>query len=89
MNTDSIEKAAASLGQALSKNGIKLHLTESLATDSKALSELLSVKKSIFLESLHGGNRQKMAELLQFCKENEVEVIGALGVAELTLGNRE
>lgn len=89
VNTDSIEKAAASLGQALSKNGIKLHLTESLATDSKALSELLSVKKSIFLESLHGGNRQKMAELLQFCKENEVEVIGALGVAELTLGNRE
>ena len=88
-NTDEIEAAAKMLGQALSKKGVKLHLTEGVARDSKALEELLSVKKSIFLEQLHGGNRQKMAELLQFCNENEVEVIGALGVAELTLGNRE
>ena len=89
VNTDGVEAAAKSLGQALAKKGVKLHLTEGVARDSKALAELLSVKKSIFLEQLHGGNRQKMAELLQFCTENEVEVIGALGVAELTLGSND
>ena len=85
--TEHVERAAEELGKALKKEGITLRSTEHVAEDSKALRELLMVKRCIFLEELHGGSRMKQQELLQFCKENEVDVIGALGVAELTLGD--
>ena len=59
---------------------------ERVATDSEALSKLINSGHGLFIEKLHGGNRKKLGELLQFCKENEVTVIGSLGVAELALG---
>ena len=85
--TKKVEQAVEKLGKALKKESITLHSTEHVAEDSKALQELLKVKKCIFLEELHGGSRMKQQELLQFCRENEVEVIGALGVTELMLGD--
>ena len=81
-----MEKAGQELEKALKKENITLLSSEKVATDSKALARLLSAKYGIFLEELHGGNRKKLRELQQFCEENEVTVIGSLGVAALTLG---
>ena len=81
VNSGLIEKTVENLKKALSKQGIKLHETEKVATDSAALNTLIDSKYSILVEQLYGGNRQKSSELLKFCKENDVEVIGALGVA--------
>ena len=80
-----IEDAADALRSRLSKQGIKVLSTEKVATDSKALSELITSRYGLFIEKLQGGNRKKLRELIQFCNENEVEVIGSLGVAELKL----
>ena len=85
IGTEKMEQAVAALKKALAKEEITLHPTEHVAKESAALAELLKVKKCIFIEELHGGNRIKQLELLKFCKENEIEVLGALGVAELTL----
>ena len=85
VNSGVIEEAVELLEKELGKQKVKLLLTEKVGTDADALQSLLDSGKSIFVEQLHGGNRQKASELLQFCKENDVEVIGALGVAEMTL----
>lgn len=88
-NSGVVEEAAEELGKELKKNGVILHSTERVATDSEALRELLRVKKSIFLEQLYAGNRQKQQELLHFCRENEVEILGAVGVTRLALGAKK
>ncbi|MBR6172199.1 MAG: hypothetical protein IKQ49_03390 [Eubacterium sp.] len=85
-SSEVVEKAVQELEKALKKENITLLSSEKVATDSKALARLLSAKYGIFLEELHGGNRKKLRELQQFCEENEVMVIGSLGVAALTLG---
>lgn len=81
--TEDIQNAVEMLKDSLAKQGIMLHQTEKVAADSEALKALLSSKNSILVEQLHDGNRKKASELLKFCKENDVEVIGALGVAAL------
>ena len=82
---DAIADAVENLKAALAKQDISLLETEKVGTDSKALEQLIAAGKSILVEQLQGGNRQKAAELLKFCRENDVEVIGALGVVELSL----
>ena len=75
-----IEKSVEALKKALEKEGVKLHSTEKVVLDAEALKVLLDSKNAILIEQLYGGNRQKASELLKFCKENDVEVIGGLGV---------
>ncbi len=82
----SVEEAGETLKTCLKKEGIEVLSAERVATDSEALSKLINSGHGLFIEKLHGGNRKKLGELLQFCKENEVTVIGSLGVAELALG---
>ena len=85
-SSELVEKAVQELGKELKKEKVTLLSSERVATDSKALSRLLSAKYGLFLEELHGGNRRKLRELKQFCEENEVCVVGSVGVTELTLG---
>ncbi len=80
-----VEKAAEALKKELKKSDVELHMTEKVGTDSEALKRLISTGNCILMEELYGGNRQKSSELLQFCRENEVDVIGGIGVVELTL----
>ncbi len=84
-STEEVQKVVADLGEALRKQEVELLPTEKVGKDSRALTELVSTGRCILVEQLRGGNRLKAAELLQFCKENDVEVIGACGVAELTV----
>ena len=85
VNKDCVSKAVEELKKELKKSDVELLLTEKVGTDSEALKKLVEAQYCILVEQLYGGNRQKASELLQFCRENEVEVIGALGVAQLTL----
>ncbi len=82
-SSETLEKAVTELAMALRKQEVDLLSTEKVGHDSKALAELVNTGRCILLEELQGGNRKKAAELLQFCKENDVEVIGAIGVAEI------
>ena len=81
---DAVADAVENLKAALAKQDIRLLETEKVGTDSKALEQMIAAGKSILVEQLQGGNRQKAADLLKFCRENDVEVIGALGVIELS-----
>ena len=83
-NSSVIEKAVEALKKALEKEGVKLHETENVGTDSEALKVLITAKNSILVEQLFGGNRQKASELLKFCRENDVEVLGGLGVTTIS-----
>ena len=83
-STAVVQQAVSQLQTALRKQEVDLISTERVSHDSEALSALIQTGHCILVEQIRGGNRQKSAELLQFCRENDVEVIGALGVAELT-----
>ena len=83
-STAAVQQAVSQLQTALRKQEVDLISTERVSHDSEALSALIQTGHCILVEQIRGGNRQKSAELLQFCRENDVEVIGALGVAELT-----
>jgi len=85
-SSSAVEKGREAMEKALKKQDVRILSGEKVVKDSKALTELLQVKCCIFLEQLHGGNRQKLGELIRFCRENEVQVIGSLGVAEADLG---
>ena len=80
-----VQKAVTKLQKELRKQEVDLIPTENVVRDSNALTDLIETGACILVEKLKGGNRQKAAELLQFCQENDVEVIGAMGVAERTI----
>ncbi|MCR4837319.1 MAG: hypothetical protein K5897_00070 [Eubacterium sp.] len=79
-STDAVQSAVSDLTSALRRQEVDLIATEKVGKDSRALTELVSTGQCILVEQLRGGNRLKAAELLQFCKENDVDVIGAVGV---------
>ncbi len=79
-----VEEAAKVLKKELSQCKIQAELTVDAARNGDALRNLLGIKKGILIEHIQAGNRQKLGELLQFCKENEVDVIGSVGVAGLS-----
>ena len=84
-STDAVQSAVSDLTSALRRQEVDLIATEKVGKDSRALTELVSTGQCILVEQLRGGNRLKAAELLQFCKENDVDVIGAVGVMEASV----
>jgi hypothetical protein len=69
----------------LKDEGVKVVILEAFPKDDESAEKLLHSESVILVEEFHKSRLKEIDRVAQFCRENEVEVIGALGVAQLTL----
>ena len=72
---------AAAMEKCLKDEGVKVVILEAFPKDAESAEKLLHSEAVILVEEFHKSRLKEIDRVAQFCRENEVPILGAVGIA--------